>query len=109
MGFGVKAKLSIAVFLIVVGVCRGQDWPIPNSSLEALLTRSSRWNTLSSEKQAETRAKLIYALKLAGSLEAHKTFFNFIVSYPPHTPPANFPGIFVGGPGGASKFVLKKS
>lgn len=78
MGFGVKAKLSIAVFLIVVGVCRGQDWPIPNSSLEALLTRSSRWNTLSSEKQAETRAKLIYALKLAGSLEAHKTFFNFM-------------------------------
>jgi hypothetical protein len=78
MGVGVNVKLLIVAVLMVVGVGRGQDWPVPNSTLDDLLSRSSHWNTLSTEKQAETRSKLTYALHLAGSLEAQKTFFTFM-------------------------------
>jgi len=74
----VNVKLLIVAVLMVVGVGRGQDWPVPNSTLDDLLSRSSHWNTLSAEKQTETRSKLTYALHLAGSLEAYKTFFNFM-------------------------------
>jgi hypothetical protein len=55
-----------------------KDWPAFDTALDEILNRSSRWSQLSLEKQNETRSELTYALHLAGSLEAKKTFFGHI-------------------------------
>jgi len=54
------------------------SWPLSDAILDEILHRAHRWSQLSLEKQNKTRTKLTYALHLAGSLEANKTFFGHI-------------------------------
>lgn len=68
----------ILILVLVTAVSLGKDWPVSEEILNQILNRSPRWNQLSLEKQTETRSQLIYALHLAGSLEAKKVFFGHI-------------------------------
>lgn len=70
-------KLILSL-IFLSGLAFGKDWPVGEEMLNQILNRSPRWNQLSQEKQTATRSQLIYALHLAGSLEANKVFFSHI-------------------------------
>lgn len=70
--------LTFSIIFIISGLSFGKNWPLPELALEEILNRSNRWIKLSQEKKMRIRTDLIYALHLAGSLEAKKVFFGHV-------------------------------
>ena len=64
--------------MFVSGISFGRNWPLPEQTLEEILHRSKLWSKLSEEEKNKSRSRLIDALHLAGSLEAHEVFFQHL-------------------------------